>query len=145
MRAAFSGIMAAWIFILAVSGWCCHPPFSCARDSQMAPTSSATGCCKRSCESSAPREEDRSAPLPKDSNPCQPCQRKTECHGVCVYLPGQQASFEANQMASDFTAIAIVPTGRDLHCSVGHGMRASNSHRLKAQQRLHLQYQILLI
>ena len=61
MQAVFSSLMAAWIFVLAVSGRCCRPPSFCAVGESSEVVSLAAECCQHCCQQGH-REDEPTAP-----------------------------------------------------------------------------------
>lgn len=144
MHAACSSIIAAWIFIQAASGWCCHPPFWRApayEGSAVATARIEADCCKR-CGSQTHDENDQSAPCRHSSVPCD----GDACYGVCVYLPAQQVQFDFTKAALHFDIVAnlIAPTDPDLGTRLAW-LRKYDSRRFEPAERLHLLHQIFRI
>jgi len=134
MHATFSGLMAAWMFVLAVSGWCCHPPSFCAHAEQTVAVDTAE-CCKH--HDSKHHTEDE---------PAAPCKDRTKCQGACIYLPTEKTEFDCNQVMASIHFLAT-----DLPCEVSQVAvlflweRTGDRGRLEPPLRLHLLHQVLLI
>ena len=135
MRALFSSLLAAWMFVLAVSGWCCRPPFACAQTDSAPSASRAAECCKR-CGREGHRE----------SEPTAPCKGQSECHGICVYLPVQKTQLDTKPVLASFDFIATVPALGDSQIAAALSWeQICDPLRFEPPLRLHLVHQVLLI
>ena len=100
MNAFVSNLMAAWLLILAVTGWCCHPlshAVACA--DLCASAANASNCCE-----DCPQESNQS---PK------PCQQQDKCQGVCTYLPEKPTEFDSNHALSPYGSLFLACTDVD--------------------------------
>jgi len=135
MREVFTRLMAAWIFVLAVSGWCCRPPFACAQADSAPSVSQTVACCQR-CGREGHRE----------SEPTAPCKGQSECHGVCVYVPAQKAQLDTKPVLSAIDFIAIAPPLTDSQIAAALAWeQLGDPLRFEPPLRLHLVHQVLLI
>jgi len=144
MRAACISSLAAWMLVLAITGWCCHPRACCApicQDSYANASTVVTHCC-RHCGSETRDQDDQSAPSNDESVPS-PCERG--CQGVCTYLPSQQVSFDVDEAPMPFETVDILSTSANSQFAISLWMRKFESSRIEPAQRLHLLHQIFLI
>jgi hypothetical protein len=135
MYAILSNAMAAWLLLLAVSGWCCHFPMDgTAKPSQSQPVACCKHCQRHRCEHQSGQGNRPDAPRPSQS----------DCHGVCVYLPPQEMQVELASMSWD--AAAIVPVlGTSQLDTASSWERLCEPSGSEPPMRLHHLHQIMLI
>ena len=135
MQAVFSSLMAAWIFVLAVSGWCCRPPSFWRLGESSEVVSLAAECCQHCCQQGHREDE-----------PTAPCKDRKECHGTCTYVPVQKTSFEAKAALTPFDFTAMIPMlGGSQVATALSWERADDPGRFEPPIRLHLYHQVLPI
>lgn len=147
MRAAVSSVLAAWMFILAVSGWCCHPPTCCAHvvrsvSVMMPPTvvPPAVGCCQQ-CGGTDHRESDSGAPCRHQV----PEKDGTTCNHICQYV-GTSAQVPAIDVSvPSLDSIVSLTESLQFELLAASEIRTFDPQRLKCSQQLYLQFQQLLI
>jgi hypothetical protein len=134
MRAVVASLLAVWMAILTVSGWCCHQPF-CAHSQQAtivrADPPRACKCCHRQSKDTGPsiRLDD-----------C--CD---DCQGTCTYVPSQRVQLEDGHALPASSFVVIVAQANYVGHSAFFGDRADDLACVKPPLRLHLLNQVLLI
>ena len=134
MRAGFSSLMAFWMAILTMSGWCGHSPFCAHGQQTLESVANADECC------------DCCTPMPQGERLTQPCKCQSQCQGICIYLPSQKVHLDAEQVAAVFDFAAIVDSQAEPQASSASRWDvALDLICLEPPLRLHLLHQILLI
>ncbi len=131
MHAFISNAMAAWLVILAVSGWC-HSTSDGVSDSSKP---NVVACCKH-CDHQTGKE----------NQPAAPRQPRTDCHGVCIYLPVQESQVDSTPVLLPFDFAAIIPSleGSQVAAALSWE-RSCDPMQSEPPLRLHLLHQIMLI
>jgi len=133
MNAFFSILMSAWLLVLAVTGWCCHPLGHAIRcNAQAAAASNSSSCCE-DC-------------TPKPEQSPSPCKHEKKCLGVCTYLPEKTTEFDSENTPSLYDAVFLASTEAGNHLLVPFRLELPGNLVDSAPPlRTHLLHRILLI
>lgn len=140
MRAWFTNLTAALLFIHAVLGCCWHHAHECnRRGAGHCGAPGATGFAQIAPEQLGCDDGDH-------GQPADPCRCKLECQGVCVYVAPQKSSLDAGVTGTDFHLCASA--ANPVAARLGKATACSDSCRSPiagAPLRPHLLYQVLVI
>lgn len=142
MREAFTSILAAWMLIVGVSGWCCHPVARFATSLDVVSTASVAAttheCCRR-CGGTEHEESDASKPSQDAPNPCD---GQRSCYGVCVYIP----SPEVDRITLDLTFAMLIPEPVFSQFAGVHGqLLTCDQQHIQRTEALYLLHQVFRI
>jgi hypothetical protein len=102
VQALFSNFLAGLLLIQSLTGWCDRPCHECLASGPPASEANpADDCCHHD------------APLHENDRPHGPCPNKSECHGVCIYVPSQEAQIDLTQVALPIFCVAAMSAGTD--------------------------------
>lgn len=133
MRSYLTNLMAIWLVMQAMTGWCCRRP--CLEEAhQVELVAQKTACRCHECGDTTSH--------PQPAKPCS-C---NECHGFCTYVPPEKFPAETLQVSPGFDVLAVSPatiTAQTLSADwfVTHCQYSPTPPPLK----LHLLHQILVI
>lgn len=135
MRAVFSSTVAVSLLIHAVMGCCWHQAREAASgDESPVALAADIGCC---------RHHHAHAPQGQPSH--SPCNGKSNCHGLCTYLPPQKTQIDRLQSHVPIDFAAIAPAMIDSQVAALRVMERTRELAPEPPLRLHLLNQILLI
>lgn len=86
MKTLFTNLMAAWLLVLAITGWCCQGPFG--RSSALTSGGHAQCACQCSNCTSRPSQSQAPSNAPKS------------CQGICKFVPAARATVDESQLAA---------------------------------------------
>lgn len=135
MRAVFSSLMAAALLIHAVMGCCWHN----AHDRMC--FNGAIGALAANCDCCHHDREGASPQSPSHN----PSHDKSNCQGLCTYLPPQQTQVDTLESHVPVDFAAIVPATCDAQVAAVFCTVRTHETAAEPPLRLHLLHQILLI
>ena len=136
MQALIQILMAGVLLIQALTGWCDRSLHACiSSGADAADVAQTDDCCGH-----------ETSPVSETDSPAGPCPSKSECHGVCTYVPTQekQVDIAPKALPATFVSVESATTGADLGSSISLEAlwRSAIS---EPPVRLHLMHQIILI
>jgi hypothetical protein len=136
MQAVFSNLLAGLLLIQALTGWCDRSPHTCVSCGPVAADLVQTDdCCRHDA-----------CPVGETESPIDSCPSKSECHGICIYMPSQETRLDTTQVALPVSFMAAMPATADAEIVASLSLDTlSHSAIAEPPVRLHLLHQIILI